>query len=196
MNIKLIGAVAGGFIFGVAVGTILMKEKYRKESETAIETIREYYKGQKKTEKEVKDEVRKVEEPVNDISVKKNSEYVDYTKYSKKTYKEEVKEYADIPPAENPIKPYVITEEMYDNENPQYSKEEMYFYSMNNVLTDIDDDVIVDQESLVGPDLFKRFESQGGYDTFIDEIFIRNDNLARDFHILHEVGKFVSDFED
>jgi len=192
MNIKLIGAVAGGFIFGVAVGTILMKEKYRKESETAIETIRDYYKGQKKAEREVKEEIIK-EEPVNDISAKKNSEYIDY---SKKTYKEEVKEYADIPPAENPIKPYVITEEMYDNENPQYSKEEMYFYSMNNVLTDIDDDVIVDQESLVGPDLFKRFESQGGYDEFIDEIFIRNDNLARDFHILHEVGKFVSDFED
>lgn len=205
MNIKIVAAGVCGFIFGGAIGAFLMKEKYRKESEIAISEIREYYRKERDKVNKHIDKDEKVAETGekqpqtasqnNDIPNVKSNDFVDYRDYSKKKYEDEVKLYGDIPPSEKPEIPYVITEDQYVAENPHYNKEELYFYSMNRVLTDSDDEVVVDPDTLVGPDLYKRFESQGGYDSFIDEIFIRNDNLSSDYHIVHEIGKFVTEFE-
>ena len=195
MNVKVLIGFISGAIFGGALGAYLMKDKYKEESEQAIEAIRLYYKEKSEKKRSEKEEEHK-EVKHDDDAIADLRKVNTYTDYSTKKYAEEVKKYTDIPPAEAPSEPYVITEDEYTDTNPHYTKTDLYYYSMNDVLTDIDDDVITDPESLVGKNLYKRFQSQGGFDSFIDEIFMRNDNISEDFHITHEVGKFITGLEE
>jgi hypothetical protein len=190
MKIKIALGFAAGFIFGGALGAFIMKDKYKEESDAAIQNIRDYYKELTKKETEAKEEASEEVVAPHVVDIPKTNDTVDYRKYAEK-----VEEYVDIPPAEASSDIEIITEDDYDETFPHFEKEELHYYSMNDVLTDIDNEVIVDKEKMVGKNLYKRFQSQGGYDNFIDEIFMRNHSLGEDYRIIHEPGKFITEFE-
>jgi len=185
MNYKVFLAFAAGAALGALAGVMLAKEKYQKESDEAIDSIRRYY-NERETKKEAKEEPKtetatRLEPIVESMKVIANS-YVDYNDINN-----HVIDYKEDPfPGEAPFKPYVISEADYIETNLNYSKEMMSYYPEDDVLVDIDDEPVVNYSSLVGDNLKERFE----YEPDVDEIYIRNDNISRDFDIIAKEGKF------
>ena len=191
MTYRGVTAFLSGTIFGSIITYVALKSKFEKKADEEIDSIRQYYisrdtkaKDAEKVEEKHESIVSKV---ANDISDKspKEEEYKDYSKIAKK-------DYADIAPVENLDRPYVISEGDYLETNLHYSKEPMSYYPMDDVLVDIDDEPVMNVESLVGYGLKERFIPPDGED-YIDEIYIRNDNISRDFQITQREGRFFYD---
>lgn len=191
MSYRLITAFLSGMIFGTIIGSLTVKKKYQNESDEAIESIRKYYISKDEKRKDVIETVEKKCETAKDIveniahTTPKEDEYKDYSKIAKR-------DYADIPPVESQDRPYVISEGDYLETNLFYSKEVMSYYPEDDVLVDIDDEPVINVDSLVGYGLKERFIPPDGED-YIDEIFIRNDNISRDFQITQREGRFFYD---
>lgn len=197
MNLKFIFGFAAGALFGGALGAYLMKSRYEEESQQAIDAVKDFYRDMYHKNTESKEPMKEKQE-VSDASkiddLYSETEVKDYNAQFTK-YVDETKNYADLPPAENQTKPYIISEDEFLENEFGYRQEDLKWYGRNKMLVDENDDVIVNPEIYVGNDISKRFEPQGGYDNFIDEIFIRNDNLSTDYHITNESGVFMTDFE-
>lgn len=84
-------------------------------------------------------------------------------------------------------KPYVLThDEFYEGEK-DYEQTHLTYYQGDDVLVDERDQVIPDEESIVGNDNLTRF-GHGSKDENI--VFVRNENLEVDFEVTRSFGKY------
>jgi hypothetical protein len=80
----------------------------------------------------------------------------------------------------SPDSPYVIHQNEYTHSNPNYSKNEFHYYSLDDVMVDGDDnDILRDVEGVVGLENLKF--GHGSDD--INVVYVRNDHLEMDMQI-------------
>jgi hypothetical protein len=78
--------------------------------------------------------------------------------------------------------PYVIAREDYDDEDmSHYDKLTIYYYEDDDTLTDENEEVIADVDSIVGGDSLTRFGDLSGDP---EVVYVRNDKLQIDYEII------------
>jgi len=165
------------FLLGMGIGAYVtymyVKDMYAEIAQEEINSVKEAYAEKAKNlqtdvitedEKKEKADKAKNKSDISEYTVKlKESGYTNYSEMSQEDNDVEV--------------PYVIAPEDY-GENDEYETISLTYYS-DGVLTDEDDEVIINPGELVGRDFASHF---GDYED--DSVFIRNDNRKIDFEIL------------
>lgn len=85
--------------------------------------------------------------------------------------------------------PYIISSEEFFTDNPEHEKITITYYEGDDTLTDDQDEVIPDEESLVGPEALTSFGKESG-DTNI--VYIRNERLATDFEVVSDSRTYTA----
>lgn len=80
---------------------------------------------------------------------------------------------------EEKAKPYIITDEQYNEECETYDKITLYYY-LDGVLCDEADAMIDDVDHSIGWDAMKALTSEKG----LKSLYIRNDSIAADYEII------------
>jgi hypothetical protein len=173
------GTVIFAFLAGAAVGSVVtwkvVKDKYE---QLAREEIQEAY-SRKSNLKEVLEDVDEMHEVEDD------------------EYKRMVRDYSSMsaPPAapsrpenreeDEPMKkPYVVSPEEF-GEIDEYETKSLTYWK-DGVLTDENDEVVEDVESLVTKDALTQF---GRYED--DSVFVRNDEEGVDYEILLDTRAYA-----
>lgn len=176
--IFVVGAAAGS-----AVTWYVVKEKYRRLAEEEIEQIAEHYKNKEDKKEEEKEDLKVVEHYLETDEldgVKK--EYTkrvkelgydteDVTESDEDLYTVQVENGPDV------VEPFVISPDDL-GDMPGYDVKQGWTYYADFILTDENDEVVTDAESIIG-DALSHF---GEYAD--DAVYVRNDNLMCDYEIL------------
>ena len=155
------------FTLGATIGSLLtwkfIEEKYRKIADEEIEAVREYYKSREQKVEDIKQEYM---------------EKLDHLGYmGEEIISIEEDDYeVQVEEVEEQIAPYLISPEEFGDQ-PGYDYREWTYYS-DFVLTDDDDMIIGDPESIIG-DALNHF---GEYDD--NSVFVRNENTKCDYEII------------
>lgn len=193
-----------GALFGGALGAYLMKDRYEKESREAIDSVKEFYRskygidipykndedakdGAEDSEKEEKADPRPT--PAESL---REAYFDDKDEYTEEEYKELNKKDEE---QKEEKKIFVIRDEDYFDGNPHYGKETLYFYMKDKTLADENYEEVED-DSIVGPDISKRFEQDMGEYYEDDPIYIRNDALGVDYQIIPRNASFYNDLAE
>ena len=187
-----------GFIFGGAVGSgltaLILKKKYDDRLAEEIEDVKKVY----SRKKEEKVDTDRLDISVSSIDSSYSSGNTSYREPSTVTVpfnyfpkeEEEEKIVERISPSESPSFPYLISDDTYVDTNLTYSKETLHYYNGDGVIADEDLEAIIDPESIVGDHIPEYFENVRKTEHFVDAIYIRNDNLSRDFEIIYHDDSF------
>jgi len=192
---------AGGLLFGGLTGfasaKLLLKEKYRQESDEAIASVKETYRKvvseleskESPTNAEKAQEERRVK-PIVLSTTRVNadrardkgdiSKYMHYTRMYGGDKKDSVETHPRIIPPEE------------FGEKEGYEQISLTWYA-DEVLADLDDHRLTDVEieQRVGRDAMTHF---GEYEN--DSVFVRNDELKCDYEILMDHRKYADVLED
>ena len=168
------------FIFatGAAIGSFvtwkLVKDKYEQQAKEDIDAMEEYYKG--------KFDEASEEKPVEMSDFTEEELRERYDKVLGKTgyYNQSDKVVDDGLPM--PVAPYVIPPEELGETGYEI---ESFTYYADGTLTDEFDEPIIDIDGTVGEDFHTHF---GEYED--DSVFIRNEELEKDFEILADTRNF------
>ena len=168
---------AAGAVLGAVSAVTIVKERYESLAQIEIETMRKYYREKMHQQEEKVQEEKVQEEPVSE-----EKKYEDITNIYKGDTVEEksfVEEGDDkvIDPYDTP---YIISVEEFGEEIDYDTMTLTYFE--DKVLVDDVDDVIDDQDTLVGLENLKIFEEFPGCTT----IYVRNDIWKTDFEIIKD----------
>ena len=167
------------FLLGIGIGAYVtymyVKDMYAEIAQEEINSVKEaYIKKAKNLQKDVITEDEKKEK----VDKVKNKNKSDISEYAAKLKESGYTNYSEISQEDNDMEvPYVIAPEDY-GENDEYETISLTYYS-DSVLTDEDDEVIINPGELVGEDFTSHF---GDYED--DSVFIRNDDRKIDFEIL------------
>ena len=168
------------FVLGAAAGSLitwkLIEKKYKDLTDEEIEAVKEYYKNK--------------EEKVVELSVKVDELDKTKTEYTKVIndsgyassrtveYTEDEDGSVYVEPGEEKIAPYTITVDEY-GENDDYEIKSWSYYA-DFVLTDENEEIIGDSESIIG-DILTEFDSLKDNN---NAVYIRNDNTMCDYEII------------
>ena len=187
MRNTLINCVA--FAVGAAVGSAvtwkLVKTKYERIAQEEIDSVKETF-SDKQSEPVMGDtEDGITEEPiVGQIDIREYAEklhdmnYVDYSNSSRPDVMANKK-------AERANVPYVISPDEFA-ELKEYETVSLTYYKEDKVLTYENDEIVEDVDALVGRESLNHF---GEYED--DSVFVRDDELKRDYEILLDQRKFT-----
>lgn len=172
-NVKYALIFIAGAMLGAVSAVAMVKEKYESLAQIEIESIRKYYKEKLQKQEEKKEEVK---EPVSEMK-----EYEDITNNYKGNTVEEKPFIQKGDQIIDPYDlPYIINVEDF-GENEDYDTMTLTYFS-DKVLVDDVDDVIEDQDTVVGLENLKIFEEFDGCTT----IYVRNDIWKTDFEIIKD----------
>ena len=196
MNPKNLLYFMVGSALGAGLTFILLKEKYRTESEEAIEEVKKYYKRFEEKPEEKGPEEAGV--PLEKGSLMDNyytttymykpsgdpisNDISDDDKDLEDDYDEDDEVYA-LHPEEPASAPYVIGEADFVGSNNHYDKVGLFYYSGTNTVVDENDEIVEDWERLIGPDIGARFKLVDAHDEPFSYIYIRNDQLGADYEV-------------
>lgn len=190
MKYKVVAAFVAGAAFGALAGAFVMKSKYEKESQEAIDSVKQHYRKLEQIKMD-REELDKEYE----TSKTESEQDVDQIKMYDVKAREYLEEHADerlenVSPVEYPDHPYVIKEDEFLDDNPHYSKETVFWYELDEILVDEENDILVDPASLIGHNIQDEIENEKADGTFDGIIYIRNDAISRDFEVYIEEGNF------
>ena len=180
---------AAGAAVGSAITWKLVKTKYEQIAKEEIESV-----------KEVLGRGRRIEtNPVDDTAIDEGCEEeydatdkdIDECKkilYSNGycRHSDSKEDNDDERKEEEDMTPYVITPEAFE-ENEDYDVETLIYYA-DGVLTDEQNHVIEDVESLVGEESLTHF---GDYPDDPDTVYVRNELTMTDYEILADERKYI-----
>lgn len=174
MNNKLycILAFAAGAVIGSAVTCKVIKSKYEKLAQEEIDSVKEAFST--------------VDKPSEDEPEDKQIDIYEYAAKLAEYRYAEAKEEED---EEDPNKPYLIPPEEFDMLEG-YEAVSLLYYS-DGVLADDDDNVIYNEDELVGRKFANWF---GEYED--DAVHVRNEKLKTDFEILMSLKKYSDVIDD
>lgn len=169
------------FLAGIGIGSVvtwaLVKNKYEQIVQEEIDSVKEVFFGKSKEEPESEEEEDIEEEPVDE-------EFEEYKEkantYNTTTKKEEKEDMSDGI--------YVISPEEFGEND--FETVTLMYYMADGTLVEDDSDTVLDDdeiETMVGYDAFNHF---GEYED--DSVFVRNENLEKDYEILLNSGRFDS----
>lgn len=86
--------------------------------------------------------------------------------------------------------PYIITEQVYLENEPEYEQAGLTYFEEDDTLVDAADKVIPDIDTIVGDDNMTKF----GYGSRnVNTVFIRNDAMECDFEVSRSSGSYVEE---
>lgn len=188
MRNTLINCVA--FAVGAAIGSAvtwkLVKTKYERIAQEEIDSVKETFADRQSepTLGDTEDEAPKEEQIIGQMDIREYAEklqdmsYVDYSSNTRPSVapKKEVTERAS--------KPYVISPDEFA-ERKDYETVSLTYYK-DKVLTYENDEIVEDVDGLIGRDSLNHF---GEYED--DSVFVRDDELKRDYEILLDTRNFT-----
>lgn len=171
------------FVAGAAIGSIvtwkLVDKKYKVIADEEIESVREVYK--RKLDEKQKEKTEEKEENKDRDEKNNHAVLVHNLGYSGEYNEEEIGEVDVINPQK--AKVYVIPPENFGELD--YEMESLTYYADGVLAFDLTNVVVQDKDSLVGRGSLNTF---GEYEP--DSVYVRNDNLKKDFEILLDRRKF------
>lgn len=171
------------FVAGAAIGSIvtwkLVEKKYKVLADEEIESVREVYK--RKLDEKQKEKTEEKEENKDRNEKNNHAVLVHNLGYSGEYNEEEIGEVDVINPQK--AKVYVIPPENFGELD--YEMESLTYYADGVLAFDLTNVVVQDKDSLVGRGSLNTF---GEYEP--DSVYVRNDNLKKDFEILLDRRKF------
>lgn len=172
------------FAFGAAVGSIaawkLLKTKYENWAQDEIDSVIETFSAKRFEPKKFETQQGKTEETEDEGPTEKTLTTDELRERFNEIVKE--KEYTNEEGGVKPMwndEPYVISPSEF-GENDDYETISLTYYA-DGVLTDDNDEVIEDVDSIVGEESLTHF---GEYEE--DSVFVRNDELKCDYEILRD----------
>lgn len=191
----IISFIAGG-ITGAVFSYGLLKRYFKKISNDEIESVKTAYEilfksatsKNDKTEEKQETESSTKREPYPESTTPPDRTVIEYLKqvrkvgYSGKTDMD-IKDQVMDGGEEMKKRPYVIEPE--DFGTLDYNIDSLTYYA-DGVLTDINDDIIDDYESLIGTDALNSF---GKFED--DCVYVRNDELKTDYEILKDTNEYA-----
>ena len=93
-------------------------------------------------------------------------------------------------PGEDPDFPYLISDDTYVDTKENYGKDVLHYYAGDGVIADDELEAIIHPEMLVGDNIREYFDNLLETEHFADAIYIRNDQISRDFEIIYHDEKF------
>lgn len=202
---KPIGVII--FVAGAATGGLsayfVLKKKFDADLKEEIEDVKRVYSKEKLNEHvEVKDDTYsdgttlKVDSNINITTSPYISSItcIPTTLYTPKPIEEEDIKEAEklgmLNPGEDPDFPYLISEDTYVDTKENYSKDVLHYYAGDQVIADEDLEAIIHPEMLVGDKVSEYFDNLLEMEHYADAIYIRNDQISRDFEILYHEDSF------
>lgn len=147
-----------GAAAGVAVSYKVLKTKYEQITREEIESVKDYYRNREPLANE---EVFELEGDEED-------------------------EEGEEPTVVHDFGPYVISPDEY-GDMYDYNTAHLTFYAEDEVLSDENDEMIDDIDSIIGLDSLDHF---GDYED--DVLFVRNDKLKTDYEIFYDKGSYYN----
>lgn len=178
------------FVVGAAAGSLLtwklLEKKYKQMADEEIAAVKEYFRNK---EVETKEELieRFVEEDKLDGTKTEYTKMVNdmgYTSASRSTeYSVEEDGSIYMAPGPEEVAPYVISPEEYGAKTNY--RIECWTYYADSVVTDNDDEIVWNPESIIGDAL----EHFGDYED--DSVHVRNEKFECDYEILKNEHTFT-----
>lgn len=202
---KPIGVII--FVAGAATGGLsayfILKKKFDADLKEEIEDVKRVYSNEKKEElnfttkdtttysvgtfnSSIAEEAKPVEEAVNEVI----ENYIPKEKAELADEIEENRRLGMLNPSEDPDFPYLISEDTYVETKENYSKDILHYYAGDHVVADDELEAIIHPEMMVGDRLEEYFDYMFDVDRFTDSIYIRNDQISRDFEIVYHDDSF------
>ncbi|GHU53237.1 hypothetical protein FACS1894132_04860 [Clostridia bacterium] len=166
------------FIFGVAVGSAIthqyFKKKYEKIAQTEIDSVKEVF--SKRDISDTEEQIKQTKDKPNIIEYAEMLRKRCYTDYSRGNSKNEEE-------IENVDQPYVISPDDFGSVE-DYLTICLVYYS-DQIVADDNDDIVENIEDIIG---FESLTHFGEYED--DSLFVRNDRLKCDYEILLDQRKY------
>ena len=196
--IRLLLSFAAGLVAGGAGMYLYMKNKYDDYADQECEEVRQYYRkkyGLVKEDKADKDELYDgIVDAIKEYAGKENienfesimaeSEHPEDDLISDEELKE--RRVADINDFNN-SEPVTITIDDYES-YPYYDKEELTYYTEDNIVVNDSDEIVDDVYSLIGDCLTR----SGFIDNDEKILHVRNGKVSTDFEITKVFGSYYS----
>jgi len=182
------------FAIGVGVGVLAVKKYYKDLAEDEIESVKEHYGKNKRFEpkdstacaeskkmKEDPDTIdRKKKRNVTNPLTRSSADENDYKK-AKKNYNSmslhPVDEEEMNPPNTDKTQPYLIDSEEFADTFDNHEKVCLYYYRIDDVLTEENEEVLMDRENVVGFEAIKELDIE-------PTVWVRNERLDIDYEIM------------
>lgn len=179
---------AAGAVIGSVATYFLVKDKFEKQAQEDIDSVKEVFNRRMKEQtnnqevkEEVKEEVTQYEELASRYSIFSNRSDEEADSMLEEKYENRNIE-VDSPDMIID-EPYIIAPEEFGALDG-YDLISLDYYS-DGVLTDDCEEIIENEEEIVGKDFAEHF---GEYEE--DAVYVRNDRLKADYEILKDVRKF------
>lgn len=186
MNSKTVGllALAVGTVAGFLVGWRCTKKVYEQAANDEIDEMRAFF--QKKQEalrrKSAELSAERAAEARKKDDVRHYADILRASRYTDKQAEDPVSQEGH-PESESVGAPYVISPEEF-GEKDGYETVSLNYYA-DGVLTDDDDEIIDDVDTIVGSESLTHF---GEYEE--DSVFVRNDAHRCDYEILKDLRRY------
>ena len=184
MSIKYIITLAVGFAAGYFVADRVLKEQYEARVQEEVQSIREVVRRNRekvKAEEEKKDEPT-VLKPVKDPEMSNYKKMT--TRYS--NYDEAVEEESlteEVQNRDRDRRAYQINDIQFSEENTHFDKITLYYYTVDDVLTEEDETVVEDRYRLLGcDDIVPEDDPSAAY--------FRNEGLMIDYEVVFIYGSY------
>lgn len=167
-----------GLLFGGIFGSIYVRYKYEKKMDKLVDDIynserKDISLPEQKEEQQIPVPVEiDIEELVHDVT--QNNDYDQMVHFAERKAPEEN---VTLPKKESP---YIITARSFNEDNYEYDKLTLYYYAVDDTLSDEMDEVVQDPDKLVGESTLSSF-GLGSDDENI--VYARNDQISCDFEI-------------
>lgn len=180
------------FVLGAAAGSLvtwkIVEEKYKKIANDEIESVIEHFnnKNNEAEEKVIIEMPKEIEkESIVELVEKENEKLIKDLGYADEDNDEDC--IVETPPVREYIPPYVISPEEFG----EYGNEmKSLTYYEDGVLTDEDDEIISDPESIIG-DALQHF---GEYED--DAVHVRDESIECDYEILKSEKTFSEVYKE
>lgn len=177
------------FMAGLFIGAVgayyFTKNKYEKEKEEEIESIRELYKRACEPTERI-EKLYKADEPVKaKIPEEKKEDYKEFSNVlNHHGYVNESRDFKSK--AEESDHPYVISQDEF-GEFSDYEQIELIFYA-DGALTDDEGELVDDDiEDMIGSEYEEYFNNRD-----VDAVYVRNDERQVDYEIIRNDDKYYS----
>lgn len=174
-----------GAVIGSVVTWKLVKTKYEQIANEEIESVKEVLGRGHRTEIDPMDEIDDDEDEddeeytPSEEDIARLKETISTNGYRRYSTKKEEKEEEDVD------KPYVISPKEFARiDEDDYETVSLVYYA-DGVLTDEQDNIVEDVESMVGEDSLTHF---GEFED--DSVFVRNDRLQTAYEILRDTHRY------
>ena len=196
--------LAGGGV-GFFVTNHLLRKEYKNMAEEAIEEARQHYLSKLWTadgvimdEDEIPEDVVYMDEEANSVP-SEDQECKDYIPKARNVVPVSTAEEVQATLSENSqklydpktdgfpeeiMKPQEITAESFGTDFLDYEKESLYYYSIDGILVDSNEEIVVDREDVVGPNMLDDWRGE-------TVKWVRSYETETDFEIIWVEAEFA-----